>query len=65
MAQDKVTRKELEEMRVGTTRIFSLSEPGKLQAAAVTCNQLKKERRGKYECKKDYESMSVSITRIG
>ena len=64
MVQEKVTRKELEEMRVGSTRIFNLSEPGKLQAAASTCTQLKNERRGEWSVRKDYESVSVSITRI-
>lgn len=64
MAQEKVTRKELEEMRVGSTRVFLLKEPGKLQAVASTCTQLKNERRGEWSVKKDYEHMGVSVTRI-
>ena len=64
MTQEKVTRKELEDMRVGSTRIFTLTEPGKLQAVATTCNQLKNERRGEWSVRKDYESVSVSVTRL-
>ena len=64
MAQDKVTRKELEEMRVGSTRVFQLYEPTKLQSVATTCNQLKNERRGEWKVGKDYESVSVSVTRL-
>jgi len=64
MAQEKVTRKELEEMRVGSTRVFTLTEPGKLQAAASTCTQMKNEQKGEWTVRKDYKSMSVSITRI-
>ena len=64
MTQEKVTRKELEDMRVGSTRIFTLTEPSKLQAVATTCNQLKNERRGEWSVRKDYESVSVSVTRL-
>ena len=64
MTQEKVTRKELKEMRIGSTRIFTLTEPGKLQAAATTCNQLKNEKIGEWSVRKDYESMSVSVTRV-
>lgn len=64
MRQEKVTRKELEEMRVGSTRIFQLIEPTKLQSVASTCTQMKNEGRGEWKVGKDYKSMSVSITRI-
>ena len=64
MAQEKVTRKELEEMRVGTTRVFQLTEPTKLQSVATTCTQLKNEKRGEWKVGKDYESVSVSVTRL-
>ena len=64
MAQEKVTQKELEEMRVGSTRIFALTEPGKLSSVATMCTRMKNERRGEWSVRKDYESMSVSVTRI-
>ena len=64
MAQEKVTRKELEEMRVGSTRVFQLNEPTKLQSVATTCTQLKNERRGEWKAGQDYESVSVSVTRL-
>jgi hypothetical protein len=64
MAQKKVTRKELEEMRVGSTRVFQLIEPSKLQAVASTATQMKNERKGEWTVRKDYESISVSVTRI-
>ena len=64
MAQEKVTRKELEEMLVGSTRVFQLNEPTKLQSVATTCTQLKNERRGEWKVGKDYESVSVSVTRL-
>jgi hypothetical protein len=64
MVQDKVTRKELLEMHIGQTRIFTLAEHTKLQSAATTCNQLKNEQRGEWSIKRDYVACSISITRI-
>ena len=63
MAQDKVSRKELLDMRVGTTRVFNLTEKSKLQSVASMCTRLKNEGRGDWTVRKDYESTSVSITR--
>ena len=64
MAQNKVTRKELKDMRVGSTRIFLLTEPEKLQSVATTANQLKNEMAGEWSVRKDYEKVAVSVTRI-
>lgn len=64
MIQEKVTQKELEEMRCGSTRVFTLTEPGKLSSVATMCTRMKKEQRGEWQVRKDYESMSVSVTRI-
>jgi hypothetical protein len=64
MAQETVTRKELEEMRIGSTRCFYLIDPKKLQSVASTCTQMKNERRGEWTVRKDYKSLSVSVTRI-
>ena len=63
MIQEKVTRKELLEMHIGQTRIFTLAQPTKLQAAATTCNQLKNEQKGEWSIKRDYQACSISITR--
>ena len=43
MAQEKVTRDELREMRVGQTRIFQLLDAKKVTSASVTAQQLKNE----------------------
>lgn len=64
MAQEKVTREELREMRVGSTRIFALTEASKLQAVASTCTQLKNLNLGEWSVRKDYEHLSVSVTRL-
>ena len=63
MAQEKVTTKELEEMRVGTTRIFTLTQPGQLSSVAVMCTRMKREKRGEWTVREDYETVSVSVTR--
>lgn len=63
MAQKKVTRQELREMRVGQTRIITLTDPKKVSAARVTCTQLKKEEKLEFLVKQDFDSNSVSITR--
>ncbi len=62
--QERVTRKELREMRIGQTRIFTLADKKKLTSARVQANQLKKEEDLEFDVKPDYESSSVSITRV-
>jgi hypothetical protein len=64
MAQERVSREELLEMHIGQTRIFTLTNPTKLQSAATQCNQLKNEQKGMWTIKRDYESCSISITRV-
>ena len=64
MAQEKVTRKELTDMHIGQTRIFTLTSPTKLQSVATTLNQLKNENKGMWTHKKDYEACAVSVTRV-
>ena len=63
MMQEKVTRQELRDMRIGQTRIITLTDPKKVSAARVTCTQLKKEEKLEFLVKQDFESNSVSITR--
>ena len=64
MEQEKVTRRELTDMHIGQTRIFTLIEETKLQSVATTCNQLKNEKRGEWTIKRDYSACSVSVTRV-
>lgn len=64
MAQEKVTRKELREMHVGQTRIFTLTERKKVTSAKVTAKQLRDEEGLEYVVKPDYSAVSVSITRV-
>ena len=64
MEQEKVTREELIEMHVGQTRIFSLTNPTKLQSVATTLNQLKNERKGMWTHRKDYDACAISVTRV-
>ena len=61
--QEKVTRQELRDMRIGQTRIITLTDPKKVSAARVTCTQLKKEEKLEFLVKQDFETNSVSITR--
>ena len=63
MVQDKVTRKELEEMRVGSSRIFNLINGGKVKSALSTCQQMKNEKKLEFTAKPDWENNAVAITR--
>lgn len=62
--QERVSRKDLREMRVGQTRIFTLADKKKLTSARVQANQLKNEEDLEFDVRPDYASSSVSITRI-
>jgi hypothetical protein len=64
MAQDKVSRKELLDMRVGTTRVFNLTKKSKLQSAASTLTQLKNLGLGEWSHGKDIENVAISVKRI-
>lgn len=63
MAQEKVTRKELRELKIGQTRIFTLTNSKKVASARVTCTQMKHEERMEFLVKQDFDVNSVSITR--
>lgn len=63
MTQEKVTRQELREMRVGQTRIFTLTDAKKVASARVTCTQMKQEEGFEFLVKQDFEANAVSITR--
>ena len=64
MAQDKVTKRELREMYVGQTRIFTLKERKKISSARVTATHLKHEEGLEFSVKPDWDASAVSITRI-
>lgn len=64
MTQDKVSRKELLDMRVGTTRVFNLTEKSKLQSVASTLTQLKNLGLGEWSHGKDVENVAISVKRI-
>ena len=62
--QERVSRRELRDMRVGQTRIFTLADKKKIQSARVQAHQLRNEEEMDFEVKADYTSSSVSITRM-
>ncbi len=62
--QERVSRQELREMRIGQTRIFTLDDKKKIMSARVQANMLKNEEGMEYEVRADYSASSVSITRI-
>lgn len=62
--QEKVSRKELRNMRIGQTRIFTLVNKKKITSAQKNIYQMCKEEDLEFEVKPDYDSSSVSITRI-
>lgn len=64
MVQEKVTRQELRDMRIGQTRIFTLTDAKKVSSARVTCTQLKQEEKLEFLCKQDFEANAVSIKRL-
>ena len=64
MIQEKVTRQELRDMRVGQTRIFLLTEEKKLSSARITCQQMKNEEGLEFDAKPDYGAKAISITRL-
>ena len=51
-------------MKVGEEKTFCLSDKTKLQSAASTMNQLKNEGKGEWKHTKNYEEVSITITRI-
>lgn len=51
-------------MRVGQTRIITLSDPKKIPSARITCLQMKQEEGLEFAFKSDFETRAVSITRL-
>lgn len=62
--QERVTRQDLRNMRVGQTRIFTLSDKKKITSARVQANQLKQEEDLEFDVKPDFDASAVSITRV-
>lgn len=64
MAQERVTRKELRDLHVGQTRIFTLKDPKKIESARQSTMALKREEGLEFQVKRDFEAVAISITRI-
>ena len=64
MAQEKVTRQELREMRIGQTRIITLLEKKKIESARQTVLQVSREDDMEFSFKPDWEAVAVSVTRV-
>lgn len=64
MQQEKVTRQELRDMRVGQTRIIILDEKKKIESARQTITQLRNTEDLDFIFKPDYSACAVSITRV-
>lgn len=64
MTQERVTRQEMRDMHIGQTRIFHLTDAKKVTSARVQANALKNEEGLEFMVKADYQSASVSITRL-
>lgn len=64
MTQEKVTREELIAMEIGEEKTFYLTEKTKLQSTATTLTQLKNEDKGEWKHTKNYEEVSITITRM-
>ena len=62
--QERVSRQELRDMRVGQTRIFTLADKKKISSAKQNIYQMCQEEDLKFDVKPDYEASAVSITRI-
>jgi len=62
--QDKVSRKELEKMRVGSSQIFNLINGGKVKSAMTTCQQMKNEKKMEFKAVPDWEHNAICITRL-
>ena len=61
---ERVSRRELREIRIGQTRIFTLADKKKITSAKQQAYQLKQEEDLEFDVKPDFEASAVSITRI-
>ena len=64
MAQETVSRAEMKALHVGQTRIFTLKHPKKLRSVYNNGKAFAKEERLDFDIKLDFDSCSVSITRL-
>lgn len=62
--QERVSRDDVRDMRVGQTRIFTLADRKKITSATQNIYQLQRESGLRFRIKPDYDASSVSITRI-
>ena len=61
---ERVSRKDVREMRVGQTRIFMLADKKKISSAKQNIYQLQQEEDMEFDIKPDFINSSVSITRL-
>lgn len=64
MAQEKVSRQELRDLRIGRPTIFTLIKPKKISSVRVSCAQLKLEEGLEFRVIADYRNSSVCVTRL-
>ena len=62
--QERVTRKDLRNMRVGQTRIFTLADKKKITSAKQNIYQLQREEDLEFDVKPDFDASTVSVTRV-
>ena len=62
--QERVTRKDLRNMRVGQTRIFTLADKKKITSAKQNIYQLQREEDLEFDVKPDFDASAVSVTRV-
>jgi hypothetical protein len=62
--QERVTRQDLRNMRVGQTRIFTLADKKKITSAKQNIYQLQREEDIEFDVKPDFDASAVSVTRV-
>ncbi len=60
---DKITREDLRLMRDGETRTYKLPSPGAVESGKTTAYLLAKLEGGRFECARDLENCTLTITR--
>ena len=63
MIQKRVTREDIRAIRSGETRFYTLPTVAALQSAASTAYQMQREIGCTFETKRDFDSLTIMITR--
>lgn len=64
MIQETVSKKELRGMRVGQSRIFTLTDKKRINSVKVQVYDVEKDEDKDFVVRTDYDASSVCITRI-